>query len=150
MFDKSKIGHSFAPFTIEVARNKIAELNSAIGDENPVYQSQQAAQAAGFKDVPISPTTPTMFRFWGATRSSNDMASLGIDVRRILHGEEEFEYLAPIYPNDVLTGVTSVLDGKSRQGKDGSYMDIITTETRYTNQNNQTVLSAKSTIVVRG
>jgi acyl dehydratase len=150
MFDKSKIGHSFAPFTIEVARNKVAELNSAIGDENPVYQSQEAAQAAGFKDVPISPTTPTMFRFWGATRSSNDMASLGIDVRRILHGEEEFEYLAPIYPNDVLTGITSVLDGKSRQGKDGSYMDIITTETRYTNQHDQTVLSAKSTIVVRG
>ncbi len=150
MFDKSKIGSSFAPFTIEVARNKIAELNSAIGDENPVYHSQEAAQAAGFKDVPISPTTPTMFRFWGATRSSSDMASLGIDMRRILHGEEEFEYLAPIYPNDVLTGVTSVLDGKSRQGKDGSYMDIITTETRYTNQNNQPVLSAKSTIVVRG
>jgi acyl dehydratase len=150
MFDKSKIGHSFAPFTIEVQRNKIAELTTAIGDDNPVYHSQQAAREAGFQDVPISPTTPTMFRFWGATRSGSDMASLGIDVRRILHGEEEFEYVAPIYPNDVLTGVTSVLDGKSRQGKDGSSMDIITTETRYTNQHNQHVLSAKSTIVVRG
>ena len=127
MFDKSKIGHSFAPFTIEVQRNKIAELTTAIGDDNPVYHNQEAARAAGFQDVPISPTTPTMFRFWGASQSSNDMASLGIDVRRILHGEEEYQYLAPIYPNDVLTGSSTVIDCKSRLGKDGSSFDLMST-----------------------
>ncbi len=150
MFDKSKIGQSFASFTIEVQRNKIHELTSAIGDDNPVYHSREAAQAAGFQDVPISPTTPTMFNFWGARQSGNNLASIGIDVRRILHGEEEYEYLGPIYPNDVLTGITTLVDGKTRQGRDGSSMDILTTETHYTNQHNQPVLNARSTIVVRG
>ena len=149
MFDKSKIGHSFAPFTAEVQRNKIHELTSAIGDNNPVYHSREDAQAAGFPDVPISPTTPTTFTFWGARQQGNNLASLGINVARILHGEEEYEYLAPIYPNDVLTGTTTVVDGKTRRGSDGSSMDIITTETRYTNQHNQPVLNTRSTVVIR-
>lgn len=149
MFDKSKIGQSFSPFTIEVTRNKIHELTTAIGDDNPVYHSIEAAQAAGFRDVPISPTTPTMFSFWGNTQGGRNIASLGINVMGILHGEEEYEYLAPIYPHDVLTGVSTVIDGKSRQGKDGSSMDILTMETRYTNQHNQPVLNTRTMIVVR-
>lgn len=150
MFDQSKIGTSFAPFTVEVHRNKIHELTAAIGDDNPVYHSREAAQAAGFPDVPISPTTPTMFNFWGARQQrGNSLASLGIDVKGILHGEEEYEYLAPIYPNDILTGITTVVDGKTRPGRDGFTMDIITTETRYTNQQNQPVLKTRATIIVR-
>ncbi len=149
MFDKSKIGQSFAPFTIEVQRNKIHELTTAIGDLNPVYHSLEAAQAAGYKDVPISPTTPTMFSFWGNSSGGRNLANLGINVMRILHGEEEFEYLAPIYPNDVLSGVSTVIDGKHRQGKDGSSMDILTMETRYTNQHDQPVLNTRTMIVVR-
>ncbi len=149
MFDKSKVGQSFPPFTIEVERAKIHELALAIGDPNPIYHNREAAQAEGYKDVPLYPTGPTMFGFWGNIGMGSNLASVGINVMRILHGEEEFEYLAPIYPGDVLTGVTSILDGKNRQGKDGSSMDILTTETRYTNQNNQLVLNTRTTIVVR-
>ena len=52
MFDKSKIGYSFPPFTIEVERGKIRELALAIGDDNPIYQSREAAQAADTKIDP--------------------------------------------------------------------------------------------------
>jgi acyl dehydratase len=150
MFDTSKIGQSFSPFTVEVQRNKIDELTAAIGDGNPVYHSREAAQMAGLPDVPISPTSPTLFTFWGSGQRAGNMASLGIDVRRILHGEEEYDYLTAIYPGDVLTGISTVVDGKTRMGKDGSSMDIITTETRYHNQHNQPVLNTRATIVVRG
>ena len=149
MFDTSKIGQSFASFTIEVQRNKIHELTAAIGDGNPIYHSREAAQEAGFSDVPISPTSPTLFSFWGNRQRGSGLADLGINVARILHGEEEYEYLAPIYPNDVLTGTSTLVDGKTRQGSGGQSMDILTTETRYVNQNNQPVLNARSTIVVR-
>jgi len=149
MFDKSKIGHSFPPFTIEVERGKIRELAIAIGDDNPIYQSRAAAQAAGYDDVPLSPTAPTMFGFWGNTRLGGELLSLGLNVMRILHGEEEYEYLAPIYPGDVLTGVTTIADGKTRQSGSGSSMDIVTMETRYTNQRGDPVLNAREVIIVR-
>ena len=149
MFDTSKIGQSFAPFTIEVQHNKIHELTTAIGDNNPVYHSREAAQAAGFVDVPISPTTPTMFSFWGNQQRGSSLTDVGIDVARILHGEEEYEYLKPIYPNDVLTGITTLINGKNRRGSNGSSMDILTLETRYVNQHDQHVLITHTTIVVR-
>ena len=150
MFDKSKIGQTISTFTIEVPRNKIHELTTAIGDNDPIYHSSEAAQEAGYSDVPISPTTPTMFTFWGNTQRRTRLADIGIDVTRILHGEEEYEYLAPINPGDTLTGVMTLVDGKSRQGKDGSSMDILTIEVRYTNQHGQAVLNAREVIVVRG
>jgi acyl dehydratase len=149
MFDKSKIGHSFAPFTYEVQRVKIHELTAAIGDDNPVYHDRAVAHAAGFPDVPISPTSPTLFNFWGSRQRGSTMADLGINPAGILHGEEEYEYLAPIYPNDAVTGTTTLIDGKTRQGSDGHTIDILSLETRYVNQHQQPVLITRTTVVVR-
>ena len=149
MFDSSKIGQSFPPFTYEVPRVKIHELTTAIGDDNPVYHDRAAAQAEGFPDVPISPTTPTLFSFWGNRQRGLSMADLGINPAAILHGEEEYEYLAPIYPNDVVTGTTTLVDGKTRQSSDGGTIDILMLETRYVNQEQRPVLNTRTTVVVR-
>src|SRR5207245_10922777 len=119
MFDKSKIGYSFPPFTIEVERGKIRELALAIGDDNPIYQSREAAQAAGYPDVPLFPTTPTMFTFWGNVKMVSQIVSLGINVMRVVHAEEEYEYLGPIYPGHTVTGFITGDDRKRCQGKGG-------------------------------
>lgn len=149
MFDKDKIGHSFPAFSLTIERTKIHELALAIGDENPIYHDLAAARAAGYTDLPLPPTTPTIFTFWGNTQLWEQLTSVGINVMRVLHGEEEYEYVAPIAANDTLTGITTIVDGKSRRGKDGSSMDILTTETRYTNQHDQHVLSARTMFIVR-
>ena len=148
MFDKSKIGQSFPPFTIEVERGKVRELALAIGDDNPIYMTKEEAQAAGYADVPLFPTSPTTFGFWGNRKMVSQLVSLGINVVRVLHGEEEFEYLAPIFPGDMLTGVLTIADCKTRQGKTSS-MDIITIEVNYTNQHGTPVLKTREVMVVR-
>ncbi len=149
MFDKTKIGYSFPPFTFDIERAKIRELALAIGDENPVYQSRQAAQATSYDDVPLPPTAFTMFLFWGNPHFFQQLTELGINVTRLLHLEEQYEYLAPIHPGDTLTGVITVLDGKTRRGQDGSSTDIVTLEIRYTTQQGRPVLIARSTFVIR-
>jgi acyl dehydratase len=149
MFDTSKVGQSFPPFTIEVERSKIRELALAIGDDNPIYQSKEAAQAAGYPDVPLYPTSPTAFSFWGNTQMISQLSSLGINLMRILHGEEEYEYLAPIYPGDTLTGVMRLVDAKTRQSQ-GATLDILTIEVDYTNQQDVPVLKARQVAIVRG
>ena len=148
MFDKSKVGYSFPPFTIEVERGKIRELALAIGDDNPIYQSKEAARAAGYPDVPIYPTSPTAFSFWGNAQMVGQLASLGINLMRVLHGEEEYEYLAPIYPGDTLTGVMRLVDARSRQTQ-GATLDILTIETDYANQHETLVLKARQVVIVR-
>jgi acyl dehydratase len=148
MFDKSKIGHSFPPFTFEVERGKVRELALAIGDDNPIYQSKEAAQAVGYPDIPLYPTSPTTFTFWGNRKMVGQLSSFGINLMRVLHGEEDYEYLAPIYPGDMLTGVMRLVDAKSRQTQEGS-MDILNLEIDYTNQHDTLVLKARQVVIVR-
>ena len=76
------------------------------------------------------------------------LSSLGINLMRVLHGEEEYEYLAPIYPGDTLTGVMRLVDAKSRQTQGGS-LDLLTIEIDYTNQHDTLVLKAHQVVIVR-
>ena len=148
MFDKSKVGQNFPPFTIEVERGKIRELALAIGDDNPIYQSKEAAQAEGYSDVPLYPTAPTMFALWGNRKMVDQLADLGINLMRVLHAEEEYEYLRSIYPGDKLSGEMKLVDAKSRQTPRGS-MDFLVIEIDYTNQHGELVLKAREALIVR-
>src|SRR5262249_48451455 len=140
MVDQDKVGHSFPSFTIEVERGKVHELALAIGDNNPIYHSREAAQVAGYRDVPLFPTTPTTFAFWGNIHKMEQLISLGIDLKRVLHGKEAYKYLAPISPGDILTGVMTLVEARTTQSRNGSSMDIYTFETTYTNQDGKVVL----------
>lgn len=144
MFDTAFIGTSFPPFTIEVARAKLHEFALAIGETNPIYHSQQAARAAGYDDVQMLPTMPTQFEFWGNPGWMERLREIGLDTTRLLHVEQEFAYLHEVQPGDILTGVTTVLDGKARRG-----LDMATLETRYTNQHGEQVLTALMKVMVR-
>ena len=150
MVDASHIGQSFPPYTIEVERGKVRELALAIGDENPIYQSRQTAQAAGYADVPLYPTSPTIFAFWGVgyPQLLEHWASLGIDANRVLHGAEAVEYLAPIAPGDTLTGIMTLTDAKTTKGQAGSSMDILTFEFRYTNQRGEPALRLRKVVIL--
>lgn len=145
---REMIGQPLAPTTFEVERGKIREFASAIGDENPIYHDVAAAQAAGYSDVPIPPTFPTTFNFWGQRAKDAPVEDLGIPLARVLHGEEEYTYLAPIYPGDTVTGVRSMKNVEEKQGRSGT-MEIVSMETVYTNQHGQEVLKVRSSIVVR-
>lgn len=149
MFNTSKIGYSFPPFTVHVERTKLRELALAIGDPNPIYQDQQAAQPEGYEDIPLLPTTATIFLFWENTDFIEQLTGLGLDVTRLIHREESYEYLAPIHPGETLTGVMTVLDGSTRKGRDGSSIDLVTLRLRYTNREGQVVLVATTRLVSR-
>lgn len=151
MFDSSKIGQSFPPFTVEVERGKVRELAIAIGDDNPIYRSREAAQAAGYADVPMYPTSGTVFAFWGLgyPEMMEQWTSLGVDVNSVLHGEEAFEYLTPIFPGDTLMGIMTLTDGKTSTGKGGATMDIFHFEYRFTNQHGEPALRARKVVIVQ-
>lgn len=144
MLDTSFIGKSFPSFTIEVERAKLREFALSIGATDPIYYSSQEAQAAGYEDIQMLPTMPTQFEFWGNPGWMEQLRQIGLNPTRLLHVEQEFEYLREIQPGDTLTGVTTVLDGKARRG-----LDMATLETRYTNQHGEPVLRAVMKVVVR-
>lgn len=148
MVNRDMIGKPLPTTTYEVERNKIREFASAIGDTNPIYQDVEAARAAGYKDLPIPPTFPTTFGFWGRSAHNAERVDLGMPQARVLHGEEEYTYLAPIYAGDTMTGTRMMVDVQEKSGKSGN-MEIVTMETTYKNQDGQEVLKTHAMVVIR-
>lgn len=146
MFDTSKIGHSFPPFPVAIERTKLRELALAIGDPNPIYQNRQAEEN---EDIPLLPTTATIFLFWENRHFIEQLAELGLDVTRLIHREESYEYLAPLHPGERLTGVMTVLDGSTRRGPGNSAIDLVTLQLSYINREEQVVLVATTRLVSR-
>ena len=134
-------GREFDPFTFEVEAGKIKELCLAIGDENQIFHNTDVAKASGYKDTPAPLTFATAMNFWGYPEVWDRMIEMGVDVKRLLHAKEEYEYTAPIYPGDVLTGVVSV-----DSMRDGT-MGMVTFKTTY-KRGEETVLVAKMTVII--
>lgn len=147
--DKSFIDKPFAPFTFEVDKSKIRELAQALGDDNPIFVDDEAARAAGLPGIVAPPTFPTLFKMWGEGGSSTHIKTIGGDVLKLLHGEEEYEYHGLIRPGDVITGQTRVVSIEEKKGR-SSNLDIVKLQTNYHNQHDELVAVGRTTIVLRG
>jgi acyl dehydratase len=148
MADRGKVGLRLPPITLKVEGVKIKELVEAIGDPNPIYRDREAAIAHGYRDTPCPPTfgTLAMQEFCGGYFRAFE--ALGISLSKVLHGEEEYEYLGEIYPGDVLTCSMTVDSIAEKQTKTG-LMDLVTLRTVFTNQEGREVLRARSLIIER-
>jgi len=142
MVNTSFEGKEYAPFTFEVDRSKIKELCLAIGDKNPLFFDKEYAIKEGYKDTPAPLTFATVMNFWGNPEIWDKMKEIGIDIQRLLHAKEEYEYFSPIYPGDTIKGVMSVDSIRS-----STLMDMVTFKSTFT-RDNEIVLIAKMTVVV--
>ena len=141
--NKSEIGNTGKPVTMHVERGKIREFARAIKDDNPIYSDEEHAQKT-VGGIPAPPTFTMTLGFWDDGRSR---PMLAYDVRRLLHGEQEFEYLAPIYAGDVLTATGRVSDVFEKAGARGGTMTFGVLETTFTNQRGEKVLISRATLI---
>lgn len=157
MADKTKLGMEFPPYTYVVEKGKIAEFAMAVAqkdsntDVNPVYVDADAARKEGYRDVIIPPTMQTCFSMWSGGGLGGLIEVLGIDIARLLHGEEEYEYFGEINPGDVMTGKTKVVQmyDKEKKNQPGKYMEFTVMETEIRNQRGELVLKSRTTTVER-
>ena len=84
-------GKEYAPFVVTVERGKIKEFARAIGDLSPFYLDDTVGRASEWGDIIAPPTFPTTFRDENADTGAM-LKDLGVDISRILHGEQEFEH----------------------------------------------------------
>jgi peroxisomal enoyl-CoA hydratase 2 len=147
MADRSIIGKTGKPFKMPIEWSKVREFARAIKDPNPLYFDPELAKRES-GGVPVPVTFLQTSAFWQDETSSPGFG--GFDLRRILHGEQEFELLKPIMVGDVLTGVTKIADVYEKEGGRGGKMTFLVTETEYTNQRGEKVALARSTLIETG
>ena len=157
MADKSKIGTAFEPFVFEVEKGKIMEFALSVFQKegkdqvDQIYVDTKAAKKEGYADIIPPPTFQTCFALWGGGGLMPMITALNINLGRLLHGEEEYEYLAPIHPGDTITCQTMVKDvyEKEKKNKPGKFMEFTVLETEMKNQKGEVVIKARSTLVER-
>lgn len=145
MLDQSFIGHEFPSFTAEVEKGRLRFFAQAIGETDPIYTDEAAAQAAGHRALPAPPTF-TMVLDMEGTEQLPVLDLLDLDIARILHGSQEFQYFQPIYAGDRITVAARIADIFDKKG---GALDFVVMEQDYTNQDGQLVVRATSTLVHR-
>jgi acyl dehydratase len=128
----------------EVGREKIREFADAIGDANPAYRDPAAAQAYGHPDV-IAPPTFAVIVSQRASAGVIFDPELGLDYSRVVHGEQRFVYTRPVRAGDRLVSELIIESIRSVAGN-----DILGTRAEVTTETGEPVVTAYSTIIVRG
>jgi acyl dehydratase len=140
-------GKEYAPFTVTVERGKIKEFARAIGDLSPFYLDDAVGRASEWGDIIAPPTFPTTFRDEAADTGSM-LRDLGVDIARILHGEQEFEHYKPIRPGETYLCRSRVTDIYEKTGRSGA-MAFVVREMAVTDGDNEIVCLVRHITVVR-
>ena len=148
MVKTDKVGLTLPGFSMTVERGKIREMALAIGDNNPIYFDSDAARQAGFRDITAPPTFLEVIDMWAGADFMTLCRELELNPVNVLHGEQEYEYLADICAGDEISGRCQVVDFSTKSGSSGG-MNIISLETTYTNQDGQLVAIARSKTIER-
>ncbi|MTD14194.1 MaoC family dehydratase [Nakamurella sp. YIM 132087] len=113
--DPAIVGLTQTPVTVDVERGRIRMFAESIGETDPVYLDVDAARAAGHPDVLAPPTI-----LFGLDLERSDtfdvIARHGVDLGRVLHGEESFTYHHDIHAGDRLTFTSTFTQTYSKAG----------------------------------
>ena len=144
----------------------------AIADPNPVYYSEEAAQAAGLPGIPAPPTfvqasaqfdedyvlRPQVGKPWfGSGKNATSLppkaegdSGGGGGNGGGLHAEQHYEYHRPLVAGEVLTA--TVVPGKSwsKEGRRGGTLQFSESIIEYRDQSGELVVTARGVGVRTG
>jgi acyl dehydratase len=145
VLDQSVIGRELPAETLLVTRSRLRAFARATGQTDPVYTDVDAAGQAGHRDLPVPPT----FLFGIELEAPDPFASLtglGVDLRTVLHGEQEFSYHRMAYAGDELSARSRFTDFYMKKG---GALQFLVKETAVTDQGGSLIATLRSTTVIR-
>jgi acyl dehydratase len=127
-----------------VGREKVREFARAVFATSPLSHDPGAARAAGYRDVVAPPTFPVVVQEHALAQLLAEPGT-GIEPSHVLHAEQRFLYTRPVVAGDELTATLTVTGIKSIGGN-----AMVTAETSMSDEAGAHVVTAISTLVVRG
>ena len=146
------------PVTGTITARDARRFALAAGDLNPLYFDEAAARDAGYRTTLV----PPVFLAWSLTpprpRPLEDVRVDGLyrgegkrvtlNVKRVMFGGEEWEFLEPVFAGDTITSVTRLKSLEEKTGGSGPFV-LQMTETTYTNQDGAVVARAVGRSIAR-
>jgi acyl dehydratase len=144
--NRDVVGKEYPPYPVTVERGKIKEFARALGDPNPFYTNDDVGRASPWGDLIAPPTFLITFR--DDTDGSALLRDLGVDISRVLHGEQEFELKRPIMPGRTYLCRAKVIDVYEKTGRSGP-LAFVVRETTVTDGENEIVAIMRQTTAIR-
>ena len=127
-----------------VGRESVRQFAAAVLATDAASLDLDAARAAGHADLVAPPTFPIVIQQRTLEQLLAD-EDAGVDFSRVVHGDQRFSYTRPIVAGDELTGTMTVTSVKTLGGN-----AMVTSATEITDAAGAHVVTATSTLVVRG
>jgi len=143
--NKKVVGQEFKAFSATVEAGKVRLFCKAIGEEDPIYVDAAAARKAGFAKIPVPPTFLQSITN-DAPEKGGLLKLLNVDIGLILHGEQHYDYYAPVFVGDTITCQQKVTD---LYDKKGGALWFVVSETSMKDQAGKLVAKATGITVVR-
>jgi acyl dehydratase len=159
MLDKRFIGRSYGPFVYEAGLEKMREFAFAVGGGipstgfsatgapeglHPYLHDEQAAKTSSWGSVIAMPNFAVTFAIVPFGKACTD-PELQVNLMRLVHGEQKFEFFEVVRPGDRLTTTGTITNLFSKRSLD--FLEV-TTETK--NQTGAMVVRAVWTAIIRG
>lgn len=141
---KSKVGWESAPWTYEVTTSGVRAFARGVGYTDPIYYEIDAAQKAGYPNLPVPPTyigTPVFIPGKSEDTYSvppDEMPDVKHGLRGFLDGGTETEYLEEICAGDTLTAVVRLAGLDLKESGNLGTMLIMSIEKVLKNQQGKT------------
>ncbi len=144
--DAASVGRAHPPVAYEVGREVLREFAAATavgGRAHPAHTDPVAARALGHRDVVAPPTFAVVLAQRAESAFLLDPAS-GVDVARIVHGEQRLTHHRPIVAGDRLLATAHVDAVRAMAGN-----ELITLRCEITDEAGAPVCTTMSLLVVR-
>ena len=146
---KSHVGTVSEPRVVDVEAGFLKFFAKATGETNPMYFDDAAARAAGHRAIPMPPTYLFSLQMSHPAKRGDlfdKENGLGVEMSRILHGEQAFTYHRPIYAGDRITITTTTED---IYAKKGGALEFVVQTTRFEDSQGALCAEARQVTVVR-
>jgi acyl dehydratase len=157
VIDASHLGRRYGPYRYTVGLEEIRDFAVTLAGgvpgrvftrsppepPHPWFVDEDAAAASPHGGVIAPPTFCVRFAMQPFALACADPA-LGIDLVKLLHGEQVFEYGDVVRPGDLLETTGEIVDIRQKAG-----MDFLTVKTTTRNQRGRTVVVGTWKAVVR-
>ncbi|MFC5993559.1 MaoC family dehydratase N-terminal domain-containing protein [Pseudonocardia hispaniensis] len=140
--DPAAVGAAQPTVAVDVERGRLRAFAHAIGETDPVYTDLDAARAAGHPDLPVPPT----FLFGLGAGDFAWLTGLGVDLRRVLHGEQHFTYHDVAHAGDTLILAPRIVEVFSKRA---GALQFLVREITVRRDDGSAVADLRETMIVR-
>lgn len=138
---------SFPDVAMRVEFGKVIEFARAVGAQGEVHFDVDAAKACGYPDLVAPPTFTATLAHWSGGDASDVPLAIGLDLTRVVHGEQRYVFTRPLRAGDELTVRRRVVDARTKTSRSGADLTVVTFETVYLDLDEKALVTEEMVLI---